>query len=373
MKRCCRLSLVAAIASFGSLVASPAGAAVINVTAGSASALRSAMAAARAGDTLVLTGNYNLGNTGITTAADGNAAAPITIRASAAGATLVGNTSGSGIAINHDYWVVQGLAISGFQKSVRIDGANHGVLSGLRCFGSSGEAVKLRNSSQFWLISNCRAENTGAEGFYLGDADQNWEGGTVDRTGNVTLVNCYAFATTNDAFDFKEGTQSIKVVDCSADFGPVVPGANALGNSFIYSRANGLQVMNFAARGNASTGNVVRAHRLTGVDGIGYGSGNEIYNVSATDIAGAFLYNRHPDTRLYSNYSLTNVAGGLLESGSLQPGFVSSESFVEMSWQGVGGGRFFFPVIPEPGAAVPLMSALAWGCLRRRRGGCSGH
>lgn len=339
-----------------------ASAATVNIAAGNVSALKSALAGAHPGDTLVLNGTYNLGTSGLVTSVDGAAGAPITLMAGSGGATLAGGSGGSGIGINNDYYYVQGLKITGFQKSVRIDNASHGVLVGLTCSGSTGEAIKLRDTSQYWLVAQCTASNTGAEGFYAGDADQNWVGGVADKTGYITFYQDTAIATTNDGFDCKEGTHDIKIIDCAADWQNTVPGANSLGNSGIYDRATRLQVIGFDARNNGSTGDVIRANRTTALDGVTYGSGTEIFDVSGENMRGYFLYSNHLDTVLYPNYSTSDIDGGLLEPGSRTPK-TGGAWISEMTWAGEGGGRFYAPVVPEAKAW--------WGAalmpLRRRR------
>jgi hypothetical protein len=363
-KRKHRLLGAACALALPGLVA-PARAAIINVTPGSASALRTAVNNARAGDILVLSGTYNMGTTGVTTNAHGTATNRITIRAAAGGATLVGGTGGNGVAINHNYWTVENLTITGFQKSVRIQSADHGVLWGLNMSGSTGEAVKLRATAEYWLVGNCVASNTGAEGFYAGDADDNWEGGVVDRSGFMTFYNCRAINTTNDGFDFKEGTRNIKVVSSSVDWLGNVPGANAIGNSGIYTRCDDLQVIDFTARNNGSTGDVVRAHRQLALDNVWYGSGTELYDVAGENMAGWFTWNKHLDTTLYDNYALTNIAGGLYEPGSVNATLLPASVFVEARWTGIGGGRYFFTAIPEPAALGWI--AFAGVALGRRR------
>lgn len=358
-----RLLLLVAVATGAG--ASWASGAIINVTPGSASALRTAVTNARAGDILVLSGTYNMGNTGVTTNAHGTASNRITIRAAAGGATLVGGTSGNGVAINHNYWTVENLTIRGFEKSVRVQGADHGVLWGLNMSDSTGESVKLRATAEYWLVGNCVSTNAGAEGFYAGDADQNWEGGVVDRSGFMTFYNCRAIDPTNDGFDFKEGTRNIKVVGGVVDWLGNVPGANAIGNSGIYTRAEGLQVIDFVARNNGSTGDVIRAHRQFALDNAWYGSGTELYDVTGENMAGWFIWNKHLDTKLYDNYALTNLAGGLYEPGSVNATVLPASAFVEARWTGIGGGRYFFTAIPEP-ATLGWIS-LAGVALGRRR------
>jgi hypothetical protein len=339
----------------------------VNVPSGNVSALKSAMSNAKPGDVIVLNGVYNMGGSGLTTSVDGTAGQRITVKAGPGGATLSGTVgSGSGIGCNNDYYTFQGLTIVGFQKSVRIDGASHGILDGLVCKNSGNESIKLKNSSQYWLVENCSVSDAGMEGYYVGDADQNWEGGGVDRSGYVTFLNDTAFRTGNDGFDCKEGTQNVKIINCSVDWDGTVPGGNNEGNSGVYDRCTNMQVINLIAKNNGSAGDVVRANRMTAVDGKTYGSGTEIYGVSGVDMSGWFLYTNHLDTRLYTNYSMSGLDGGLLESGSRTPAMVSPGSFVEMTWVGEGGAAY----LPEPGgvAVVGVGAGVLMGCRRRAPG-----
>jgi autotransporter-associated beta strand protein len=313
-------------------------AATINVAAGNSSALSSAVNNAKPGDTIVLLGGTY--NTGITTRIDGTTAAPITVIGTN-GATLNSSvtTTGSGIACSNDYWVFQNLAINGFQKSVRIDNGSHGILNGLVCTNSGNESIKLKNSSQYWLVENCSASNAGMEGYYCGDADQNWTGGVPDKTGFVTFYHDTAFQTFNDGFDSKEGTHDIRIIDCSVDWNNTVPGGNDEGDSGVYDRANGIQVVNLNAKNNGSVGNGVRANRLTAVDGVAYGSGAQIYGLVLNNTQGTLLSTNQSDTALYANYSMTNVAGGLGDSGHTQP---NPATFALTGWSDPTGA---FPAI----------------------------
>jgi hypothetical protein len=348
------------------LLCLPASAAIITVSNNSASSLRSAVQNARAGDTVIVTGTYNLGTTGLSTNANGTAASRIILIGGPTGATLIGGTSGNGIAITHNYWSVSNLTITGFQKSFRIDSADHGLIDNVSMSNSTGEAVKLRNTSRYWLIQNCRVANAGAEGYYAGDADQNWQGGTPDATSHITFYNCKAFQTGNDGFDFKEGTHTIKVINCSADWNYTTPGVLDRGNSGVYNRADKLQVINFSARNNASTGDVIRADRTLALDGQTYGFNAEYFNITGQNMAGSLLSSDHTDSILYDNYSFTSLAAGLLEPGSIPPAIALPSSFVESQWNGPSGQPFLAVSIPEPSAATLLLSLAAVSTRRSR-------
>lgn len=344
----------------------PASGAIITVSNNSASSLRAAVQNARAGDTVIVTGTYNLGTSGLSTNSNGTAASRITLIGGATGATINGGSSGNGIAITHNYWSVANLAINGFQKSFRIDSADYGMIDNVAMSNSTGEAVKLRNTSRYWLVQNCRVSNAGAEGYYAGDADQNWEGGVVDATSHITFVNCKAFQTGNDGFDFKEGTHTIKVINCSADWNYTTPGVLERGNSGVYNRADKLQVINFSARNNASTGDVIRADRTLAVDGKTYGFNAEYFDINGQSMAGSLVSSDHTDSVLYDNYSFTDLAEGLLEGGSTMPAVALPSSFVEAQWNGPSGQAYLPVSIPEPSAATILL-AIAATTTRRPR------
>ncbi|HTQ40422.1 MAG TPA: dockerin type I domain-containing protein [Pirellulales bacterium] len=313
-------------------------AATVDVAAGNSSALSTAVTNAKPGDTIVLLGGTY--NTGITTHTDGTAALPITVIGTN-GAKLNSSvtTTGSGISCSNDYWVFQNIAINGFQKSVRIDNGSHGILNGLVCTNSGNESIKLKNSSQYWLVENCSVSNAGMEGFYCGDADQNWEGGVPDQTGYVTFYHDTAFQTYNDGFDSKEATHDIRIIDCSVDWNNTVPGGNDEGDSGVYDRANGIQIVNLNAKNNGSVGNGVRANRLTAMNGVAYGSGAQIYGLVLNNMQGTLLSTNQSDTALYTNYSMTNVAGGLGDSGHTQP---NPATFSLTGWNDPSGS---FPTI----------------------------
>lgn len=68
----------------------------------------------------------------------------------------------------------------------------------------------------------------------------------------------------------------------------------------------------------------------------------ELKNVTASNIAGAMIYTNHTTNTLYSDYTMSGVAGGLYASGSKTASAASPSSFVEMTWNGEGGDTYRF-------------------------------
>jgi autotransporter-associated beta strand protein len=330
-------------AAFSALLVVPAyqaaRAVTVNVAAGDSTGLKNAMSSAVPGETIVLQGGTY--NTGISTSVNGTAAAPITVEG-LNGATLSNTTgTGEGIEVNNNYWVFQNLNISGFQESFRTYGANHGIANNITCTGSKIESFKFKNTSTHWLVENCSVFNAGMEGYYVGDANQNWTGGVPDASGFITFYHDTNFSDFNDGFDCKEGANNVRIIDCRSDWNNTVPGGNNEGDSGAYIRDDFETVVNYTVLNNQSQGNAARVQTST-VNGITYGSNTSLYGLVANNIAGSFLDTTQNGTVLYSNYSLTNVGGGLLESGSKTPSQPNPSTFALPTWAGVDGQ--FLPI-----------------------------
>ena len=309
------------------------------VPAGSNSALTSAVKNAVPGETIVLEGGTY--TTGISTSVSGTAAAPITIEGEN-GATLSNATgTGEGVEVNNNYYIFQNFTISGFQESFRTDAASFGVANNITATGSKIESFKFKNTSQHWLVENCSVSNSGMEGYYVGDANQNWTGGVPDQSGYITFYHDTNNVNVNDGFDCKEGTSNVRIIDCESNWNNTTPGANDEGDSGAYVRNDNETVVDYTILNNQSQGNAVRAETST-VNGITYGSNCTIFGVVANNIQGSYLESTQAGTTLYTNYSLTNVAGGLLESGSRTPAEPSPSAFALPTWAGTDGE--FLPI-----------------------------
>jgi hypothetical protein len=321
-------------------------AATLTVPAGDVATLRSYLASAQPGDIIEVSGTYNVSDGTIATSVSGSAGNYITIRGTGSGATFHFTASAGNAAfyIHNNYYQLENVTIdanSNSNKGLLIE-ASHGYVTNVTVENTLGEGFKIRNNSKYWLVRDSVSEYTGqsgkyGEGFYVGDADQNWKTAPyADQSGFITFLNCSAIQTKNDGFDFKEGTQNIKVIGSTVDFQNTVP-ESSLGNNGMYLRVTHAQVINTTVKNNAGTGQAFRANHMTATDGNPYGDDLELKGVTASNMAGAMMYTNFPLTTLYTDYTMQNVSGGLYASGSNTATSASPSSFAEMTWSGEGG------------------------------------
>jgi hypothetical protein len=308
-----------------------------------AAAFHSALTVVAPGDVVVvsgtLTGNFRIERSG-------TSAAPITVRGD--GTAQLVSSSGYGFEVRSANYVnVENMIIRGGLKGLVIDNSNHGHVSEVHIMDTQQEAFKIRNQSQYWEFTFCsvrRAGTTGdyGEGFYVGQASSNWIGGVPDRSGYITFFNCYTTDTSNDGWDFKEGSHDIKVVNCTADFsGTIEPPENAArGSSGLYLRADRIQVIKCAV---LDLNNNDWAFRISNqsVQGVDYGSsGNEIKQSAAIGGNVGMVYlETGTNGVVYTDYNASTTTG--LYATSSAPAILRDPSqFVEMTWSGVGGGIY---------------------------------
>jgi len=129
------------------------------------------------------------------------------------------------------------------------------------------------------------------------------------------------------------------VIGATVDFQNTVP-ESTVGNNGLFIRTNNVQIINTTIKNNAGTGQGIRAGKLTASDGVTYGSNLEMKAITGNNLAGALYYTGFSSNKLYTDYSMTNVAGGLQASGSQTPTSASPSSFVEMTWSGEGGDAY---------------------------------
>ena len=293
------------------------------------------------GDTVVvsgsLTGNFKI-------LRSGTAAAPITIRGD--GTAQLNCSSGYGFEIRSANHVnLENMIIRGGLKGLVIDNSNHGVVHQVHIMDTQQEAFKVRNQSQYWEFTYCSVRRAGTsgdygEGFYVGQASSNWIGGVPDRSGYITFFNCYTTDTSNDGWDFKEGSHDIKVVNCTADFsGTIEPVENAArGSAGFYLRADRIQVIKCSV---LNLNNNDWSFRISNQDvqGVDYGSsGNEIkQSASLGGNVGMVYLETGTNGVVYTDYTVTSSTG--LYATSSAPAILRDPSlFVERTWSGEGGG-----------------------------------
>jgi regulation of enolase protein 1 (concanavalin A-like superfamily) len=316
-----------------------------------AAELRNALALAQAGDLILLAeGVHDVADGGFITQRAGVSGRPITLRGEGTGATLrwTANADRACFNIRHSHYRIENLTIDAnghSKRGILIEDADHGKLTLVTVIKTNNEAFKIRNNSQYWLLDRCTARDIGmagqfGEGFYCGDADQNWANAPhPDETGYITFLHCRAIRTMADGFDFKEGTHHIRVLDCLVDFqGRDVD--TVYGNNAVFTRANGVQIVRLDARNNThpqATGEGVLASFRVGTGGILYGSGLEMKAVQVSNWRRHLYWTAQPDAVLYSDWTLT-AAAALKNPGSPRTATLRDPAlFTETTWAGIGG------------------------------------
>jgi hypothetical protein len=301
--------------------------------------LKSAMTAAVAGDILYFTGTHT-GN--MKTAAHGTATAPIIVRGINATVQTASQSTGYGVEVLHNYWRFDDFNINFAKKGFYCFNADRGVVTRVDITNMGQEGFKFRRYSNHWEVVECSVDGAGqtandyGEGFYVGDAQSNWEGSsTPDTSGNITFRDCYTVNTSNDGYDLKEGAHHVKYINCVADFSGTEPvGGHARGDSGFYLRGDDIQLVGCTVNdlGNGSTAFNVANLSANGTD---YGNRIDFKAVTAINITnnGAMFEIQNSNSSnivIYTDYTATNVANFKIGSGSYTSG--NPANFVELTW-----------------------------------------
>jgi len=186
------------------------------VAVSTAAGLKSALAAAKPGQTISLADGTYTGKFEAT--ASGTAGAPITLTGSSAAVLSTGSVgSGYALHLTGSYWRVSGLSVSTAAKGIVLDGSTHTVISGVDVGTIGQEGVHFRAGSSDGVIENSRVHNTGVtspqfgEGVYIGSAKSNWSSvmgssSTPDASDRVTVRGNTISSTPAEGIDVKEGS-----------------------------------------------------------------------------------------------------------------------------------------------------------------------
>lgn len=188
---------------------------VINVS--TTSELKSALGAARPGDTIRLADGTYSGN--FATTVSGTSGAPITLVGSS-NAVLKAGDSGYVLYLNGaSYWTIKGINISGGQKGIMMDGANHTVIDSVAVHGQQMEGVHFRKSSSDGVIQNSRVYDTGRNGQGMGEGVYVGTANTLDDHSDRDVIknNTIGPNVGGEGVDIKEGTVGAKIVGNSFD------------------------------------------------------------------------------------------------------------------------------------------------------------
>ncbi|MEU2436327.1 right-handed parallel beta-helix repeat-containing protein [Streptomyces rubradiris] len=250
-------ALLATALAAGGLALSATGpasaAGTVEVT--TAAQLKTALAAARPGDTIHLADGTYTGNFKATTPA--TAAARITLTGSP-GAVLTAD-GGYGLHLNGaSYWTVGGLTVTGGQKGIMVDAARGVVLDGVTVHGLDMEGVHFRASSADGVIRNSRIYDTGNDGRGMGEGVYVGTANTLsDRSDRVLILdNTIGPDVGGENVDIKEGTTGARIIGNTFD-GSGLTGAN-YDDSWVDVKGNDVLVQDNT--GTATTNDGYQTH-----------------------------------------------------------------------------------------------------------------
>jgi hypothetical protein len=141
------------------------------VQVSTASALQAAMTAAKPGDVIVLAaGTYS--SMSFAGGAAGTASAPIVLMSAdpTNPATLQGSGSGYTVHVTTDYWQIRNVKVTGGQKGIMFDHANHGLVCGVEVYGIADEGIHMRDASSNNVIEGANVHDTGQGAAGYGEA-----------------------------------------------------------------------------------------------------------------------------------------------------------------------------------------------------------
>jgi hypothetical protein len=191
-----------------------------------------------------------------------------------------------------DYWIVSGFSVTGGQKGILLDGANHNLLTDLSVHGTGNEAVHFRMASSDNILEWSEISDTGGanaefgEGVYIGSAVSQWEkftgsASTPDRADrNVVRFNQIGPNVRAELIDVKEGTTGGLIQDNTFNGAGIVDAGFA--DSWVDVKGNGYTIER--NQGTTSPSDGFQVHVVED----GWGNDNVFKNNRATVNAGGY-------------------------------------------------------------------------------------
>lgn len=209
------------------------------VPVSSAAALKSALAAAKAGDMIELASGTYSGQFAL--AASGQSGKPIVL-CGPKGAILDAADKGYTLHVTGSRIVMSGFTARGGLKSVMLDGSSDDILSDLEITGSQQEGLHFRMGSARNILRNSYIHDTGkgdpsfGEGVYIGTSGGN------DASDENQILDNRISKTAAECIDVKEGTSRGRIAGNTFD-GTGIEGEN-FADSWIDIKGNGYIVEN---------------------------------------------------------------------------------------------------------------------------------
>jgi hypothetical protein len=282
------LSAIGALALGSLFVAadSSSAEAAATTTVATSAQLKSALASASAGQTIVLKDGTYKGT--FVLANSGTSGSPITVTGSRRAILTTGSqSSGYGLSVTGDYAMLKGFSVTNSGKGIVLDSSNKSKVVGVDVGRTGSEGIHVRTSSSDVVISDSVVHDTGltkagsGEGIYIGSSVNNW--GTImgssskpDASDRVLVQNNTLRNTAAEGIDIKEGTTGGRVLnnvfdnagfsgENNADSWIDVKGNNYVltGNSGNKASTDAIQVHDVLTgwgRGNTFTGTTITGH-----------------------------------------------------------------------------------------------------------------
>ncbi len=215
-----------------------------------ATELTAALKSATPGQVIVLAAGTYDGQ--FVTNASGTSTAPITLCGSR-DAILNGGDISKGYTLHLDgasWWRLVGFTITGGQKGVMTDHANHNLISQIFVHDVGDEAIHLRSASSDNVVSAVVVRGTGllkakfGEGIYIGSAQSNWckyAACGPDMSDRNVIDGCDVANTTAESVDIKEGTTGGTLSNCKFSGTGMVSGAT---KGWVNVKGNGWTIKN---------------------------------------------------------------------------------------------------------------------------------
>jgi parallel beta-helix repeat protein len=287
--------------------------------------LTAALAGAHPGDVINLadgtyTGTFTSGtfSSSFGTTVAGTATQPITLSGSRK-AILEGSSLTKGYVLllsGANYWVINGISITGAQKGIVLDQSNHDTITNVAVYNIGDEGIHVRDFSSDNTISGSTVTETGksapayGEGIYLGSANSNWatySGGKPDNSDRNIVTNNTISLTGAENIDIKEGTTG-GIITYNHFDGTGMSGQN-FADSWIDVKGNNYTVSNNIGVNSINDGfqvhsvltgwgyNNILENNIANVNGPGYG-----FNVQSS-AKGSIIYCNNTVTGAALGYS----------------------------------------------------------------------
>jgi len=248
--------------------------AAVNTTVTTESALKTAVANAKAGDIITISGTINLTST-LQLLNSGTSSSKINLT----GGTLNGSGVSSGwvVKCNGSYWNITNMTIkSGPDAGLVFQTGGYNYVSNVTATGNHDSGIQIYNGSHHNNVVSCRSN----ENYDTQNAGENADGFACKLSGGAgnKFTSCVANHNSDDGWDLYGQPSSVTITGCTATNHGY--GSNGDGNGFKLGSAGQNvphTVTNCTANnnkawgydGNGNTGHIT----ITGSGGSGNGSG----------------------------------------------------------------------------------------------------